>query len=189
MNGPPSHSHSLTTIVIVVIVVRPAQHCCTGLHMLVKQSVFLKLKNMLCSRMLNCCRWSPPPAAAASAATATATANPPARPRRRRAGRLSPLVPAARFPRCRYPAPRPPPIPPARPQPIIRIIGHTLTRHLDPCHPDIECQTFNIERNIRYRRLRYRMHLRYRHFAPSISYVEGVRYRRSHSSISKMTNL
>ncbi len=40
-----------------------------------------------------------------------------------------------------------------------------------------------------YRRLRYRMPIRYRRFAPSISYVdsEGVRYRRSYCSISKMT--
>ena len=29
--------------------------------------------------------------------------------------------------------------------------------HLDPCHPDIECRTFDIERNNRYRRLRYRV--------------------------------
>ena len=61
------------------------------------------LAGLLCSRMLNCCRWSPrPPAAATSAATATATA--PARPRRHRAG-LSSLVPAASLQRCRYPAP------------------------------------------------------------------------------------
>jgi len=60
------------------------------------------LAGLLCSRMLNCCRWSPPTAAATSAATADASA--PARPRRHRAG-LSPLVPAASLQRCRYPAP------------------------------------------------------------------------------------
>ena len=48
------------------------------------------LAGLLCSRMLNCCRWSPPPAAATSGATANANA--PARPRRHRAG----LVPAAK---------------------------------------------------------------------------------------------
>ena len=47
------------------------------------------LAGLLCSRMLNCCRWSPPPAAATSGATANANA--PARPRRQSAG----LVPAA----------------------------------------------------------------------------------------------
>ncbi len=35
-----------------------------------KQSVFLKLKNMLCSRMLNCRLWSPQPAASAASAAA-----------------------------------------------------------------------------------------------------------------------
>jgi hypothetical protein len=30
-------------------------------------------------------------------------------------------------------------------------------RHLDSCHPDIECRTFDIESNLRYRRPRYRM--------------------------------
>ena len=60
------------------------------------------LAGLLCSRMLNCCRWSPPPAAATSAATANANA--PARQRRHRAG-LSPLVPAASLQRCRCPAP------------------------------------------------------------------------------------
>ncbi len=55
--------------------------------------------------------------------------------------------------------------------------------HLDPWHPDIECQTltFDIECNIRYRRFQYRMLNRYRRFLHSISYidVEGVRYSRS----------
>ncbi len=68
---------------------------------------------------------------------------------------------------------------------------------MDPCHPDIECRTFDIERDIRYQRLRYRMPIRYRRFAPSISYVdiwvelEGVRFRRNHYVIStrKVTNL
>ena len=60
------------------------------------------LAGLLCSRMLNCCRWSPPPAAATSAATANANA--PARQGRHRAG-LSPLVPAASLQRCRCPAP------------------------------------------------------------------------------------
>jgi hypothetical protein len=31
--------------------------------------------------------------------------------------------------------------------------------HLDLWHPDIECRTHDIERNIRYRSLRYRMHI------------------------------
>ncbi len=45
--------------------------------------------------------------------------------------------------------------------------------HLDhPWHPYIECQTFDIERNLRYRRLRYRMHVRYRRFLHSISYID-----------------
>ncbi len=63
--------------------------------------------------------------------------------------------------------------------------------HLGPCHPDIECLTFDIERNVRYRRLQYQMPIRYRRFAPSISYVdiEGIRYRRSHYSILMVTNL
>ena len=60
------------------------------------------LAGLLCSRMLNCCRWSLQTAAATSASTANASA--PARPRRPRAG-LSPLVPAASLQRCRYPAP------------------------------------------------------------------------------------
>ena len=62
------------------------------------------LAGLLCSRMLNCCRWSPPPAAATSAATANANA--PARQGRHRAG-LSPLVPAASLQRGhgRSPAP------------------------------------------------------------------------------------
>ncbi len=33
----------------------------------------------------------------------------------------------------------------------------TRMAHLDPWHPDIECWTFDIERKIRYRILRYRM--------------------------------
>jgi hypothetical protein len=62
--------------------------------------------------------------------------------------------------------------------------------HLDPWHPDLECQTFDIERNIRYRRLRYRMLVRYRRFLHSISFIdiEGVRYRTSLYSISKLKN-
>ncbi len=66
-----------------------------------------------------------------------------------------------------------------------------LACHLDPCHRDIECRTFDIERTIRYRRLRYPMPIRYRRFAPSISYVdiEGVRYPMHHHAISKVTNL
>ncbi len=75
--------------------------------------------------------------------------------------------------------------------------GHRTRMHLrDPCHPDIECRTFDIERHIRYRRLQHRMRIRYRRFAPSnllasISYVdiEGVRHRRSNDPISKGTNL
>jgi hypothetical protein len=64
------------------------------------------------------------------------------------------------------------------------------TEHLEPWHPDIECRTFDIERNIRYRRLRYRMLVRYRRFLHSISYIdiEGVRYRMSLYSISKLKN-
>jgi hypothetical protein len=56
----------------------------------------------------------------------------------------------------------------------------------------IECRTFDIERhgNIRYRRFRYRVLIRYRRFlhSNSILYIdiEGVRYRRSHYSISKI---
>ncbi len=63
--------------------------------------------------------------------------------------------------------------------------------HLDPCQPDLEFRTFDIERHIRYRRLRYQMLIRYRRSAPSISYVdiEGVRCRRSNHSISKVPNL
>jgi hypothetical protein len=74
-----------------------------GLNMLVKQSVFLKLKNMMCSRMLKCCSWSPPPAAARSAATATA--DPPARPRRRRAaaGPTARPLPALSLPHIPHP--------------------------------------------------------------------------------------
>jgi hypothetical protein len=63
--------------------------------------------------------------------------------------------------------------------------------HLEPWHPDIECRKIDIDCNIRYRRLRYRMLIRsYRRFLHSISYVdiEGIRYRRSHYSISKLKN-
>jgi hypothetical protein len=62
--------------------------------------------------------------------------------------------------------------------------------HLDPCHP-VESRAFDIERHIRYWRLRYRMLIRYRRFAPSLSYfdIEGIRYRRSHCAISKFNNL
>jgi hypothetical protein len=120
-NGPPLHLHCLTTIL----------HCCAGLHMLVKQLVFLKLKNMLCSRMLNSCRWSSPPAAATSAATATAN------PRRDRCGvrvalgcrRWSqPCASSAVATMLPHPTTTP-----ARPQPIIRIIGHELTRFQPLC--------------------------------------------------------
>ncbi len=64
-----------------------------------------------------------------------------------------------------------------------------VSHHLDPWHPDIVCRTFDIERNIRYRRLLYRMLIRYRRFLHSISYIdiECVRYQRSHYSISKVT--
>jgi hypothetical protein len=60
--------------------------------------------------------------------------------------------------------------------------------HLDPCHPDIECRTFDIKRHVRYRRVRYRMCIRYRRFAPSMSYfdIKGSRYRRSNNLISKV---
>jgi hypothetical protein len=59
-------------------------------------------------------------------------------------------------------------------------------QHLDPWHPDIECRTFDIEGHVRYRILRYRMHIRYRRFPHSISYIdiEGVQYRRLQPSIS-----
>jgi hypothetical protein len=58
---------------------------------------------------------------------------------------------------------------------------HILGKHLEPWHPDIECRTFDIEQNIRYRRLRFRMLVRYRRFLHWISYIdiEGVRYRMS----------
>jgi hypothetical protein len=61
--------------------------------------------------------------------------------------------------------------------------------HLGPWHPDIECRTIDIERNIRYRRLRYRMHIDIDDFFDSISCIdiECVRYRSSHFSISKVT--
>jgi hypothetical protein len=66
---------------------------------------------------------------------------------------------------------------------LTRSRGHL---RLDPWTPDIEGQTFDIEGHIRYRSLRYRIHIRYRSFAHSISYIdsEGLRYRSFAHSIS-----
>ena len=47
-----------------------------------------------------------------------------------------------------------------------------IWNHLEPWHPDIECRKLDIECNIRYRRLRYRMLNRYRRFVNSISFID-----------------
>ncbi len=61
-------------------------------------------------------------------------------------------------------------------------------KHLDPWHPDIEFRTLDIERNIRYRRLRHRMLIRYRHFLLwNFTFDMVHRYRMC--SISKVTLL
>jgi hypothetical protein len=67
-----------------------------------------------------------------------------------------------------------------------------------PWHPDIECRTFDIERNIRYRRLRHRMlididdfFIRYRISISNVFDIEGhiSRYQRSHSIFSNLSKV
>ncbi len=78
----------------------------------VTQSVFLKCKIMLCSRMMNCSSGSPPPAASAASAAANPGATAAAS---RWAVAAGPSLPAARLQRCGYP-------PPARLQSSFKII-------------------------------------------------------------------
>ncbi len=90
----------------------------------------------------------------------------------------------------------PPVSPTPSPGPLALVTVTPSRSHLDPWHPDIECRTHDIERNIRYRRLRYRMlididdfHIRYRLSISNVVDIEGhiSRYRRSRKdqSISK----